>query len=263
MHTQRRRSWAAAVAVLVGALLVVAAYTVMVEPGADAQSDPTGPTASCAGDGTFAIWPDPGFEVEQDESSHLYYPGILQRTHPLPTPIPAGAYELDAVSYDGYPDRDGAPAQPGEQWYLDFLDADGNLLATSGVTADLADGVVEATWSGSIGGVALSAPAVTLIARHADPDGPSPNSVHPVCLGWTRLPDPTTTSTAATSSTSSTSSTTTAVPTSSTTTVATEVGGVTTVPPTTASPPVRVAGATTVPPARPATAVVVEPRVTG
>lgn len=173
-----RRTIAALTAALcVGSLLLLAG------PAAS-QS---GPDGSCTdtvlsmqagfGDRGQALYSDTNF-------------GFDSRRHVLVEPIPAGTYDFNAVSYDGYLERDTTAPQPNEQWFAQLLDADGNVLAQTGATADLEDLVLEDTWTGPIGTVSWDGPdAVAVFIVHAAPPGAtSPNSVEPVCLGAT--PDP-------------------------------------------------------------------------
>ena len=159
---------------------------------------------------------------------------LQERTYTLPAPVPAGTYNLTAVSYDGYPDRVTA-TQPQELWFLQLLDADSNVLATSGVTADLVDLVAEAEWIGGIGQVTWAgADAVQVKAVHGWQQDGSPNSVAPLCFGADVDPDSTTTTVPEETSTTTTvpeeTSTTTTVPVETTTTVGTEVLPETTTP---------------------------------
>jgi hypothetical protein len=108
--------------------------------------------------------------------------------------IPAGTYDLSAASYDGYEGRAATTGQNREQWKVEFLGDGGTVLATSGVTPDLADGVQEASWTGSLGTLTLAAPATQVRTVHAFPtDDRTAHSVKPVCLGAALQTPPTTT----------------------------------------------------------------------
>lgn len=109
----------------------------------------------------------------------------LERT--LTTPLAAGNYVINGVSYDGYTGRDAVPAQPDERWYAEFLAADSSILATTSSTGDVEDGVLESTWSGSLGSISLAAEATSVRFVHAAIGGTNPNSVRPICLGATSL----------------------------------------------------------------------------
>lgn len=110
--------------------------------------------------------------------------------------IPAGTYDLRGASHDAYEGRDTAPAQLNEKWFAQMLDANGNVLATSGTSADLPDGMASASWAGGMGLVTLSAPAtqIRVVHAHQTTDQSEPNSVFPTCLGFSLIA-PTTTST--------------------------------------------------------------------
>lgn len=156
----------------------------------------------------------------------------------VPVALDAGTYSLTGTSHDDYPSRTGV-TQTSEIWELQFLDAGGNVVATSGLSGDLPDRVAVADWSGSLGSVTLSGPAVSVRAHHrpdAVADG-SANSVVPtaatVCPSGV---DDTTTSAAPTTTIAPTTS---AAP--STTTPPT------TTPPTTSGPTTTLPRPTTVP----------------
>ena len=95
--------------------------------------------------------------------------------------LAAGSYGVTGSSSDGYPSRVSV-TQTSEIWELQFLDATGTVIATSGLTGDLPDRVADATWSGSLGTVTLPA-AATAVRDHHCPDAiadGSANSVVPV-----------------------------------------------------------------------------------
>ncbi|MFQ5558245.1 MAG: hypothetical protein ACE5GB_12160, partial [Acidimicrobiales bacterium] len=105
---------------------------------------------------------------------------VTERVWALDNPIPAGSYDLSAITYDGYDDRPTVVTEPNEQLYIDFLDVDGNVLATSGVSGDLDDGVIEATWSGTLGQVSWTGASATRVRTvHAFPGGEITNSIRP------------------------------------------------------------------------------------
>ena len=139
---------------------------------------------------------------------------VTSRTYA--TSIPAGTYQLSAVSYDGYETRAATTGQNQEIWKVEFLGAGGTVLATSGATTDLADGVQEATWSGSLGTVTLAAAATQVRTFHAFPTNDRvAHSVKPICLGATLQTPPTTTppTTAPPSTTAPTTPPTSSIPT--------------------------------------------------
>ncbi len=112
--------------------------------------------------------------------------------------IPAGTYDLNGASYDSYEGRSQTPAQLSEKWFAQMLDANGNVLATSGTTGDLPDGIESGSWAGGMGLVTLSAPAtqIRVVHAHPVPDQSEANSVFPSCLGFSVIAPPTTTTTA-------------------------------------------------------------------
>ncbi len=111
--------------------------------------------------------------------------------------IPAGTYDLNGASYDSYEGRAQTPAQLSEKWFAQILDGNGNVLATSGTTGDLPDGIESASWTGGMGRVTLSAPAtqIRVVHAHQTPDQSETNSVFPRCLGFSVVAPPTTTTT--------------------------------------------------------------------
>jgi hypothetical protein len=183
LSTTRRRIAAGAIAGLTAAAgLFVAAGP------ASSQS------ASCTGTATVAF----GTASMTSTSSLLTsntvpeWGWVTSRTYAAS--IPAGTYQLSAVSYDGYETRAATTGQTQEIWKVEFLGAGGTVLATSGATSDLADGVQEATWSGSLGTVTLAEPATQVRTVHAFPtDDRVAHSVKPICLGATLQTPPTTT----------------------------------------------------------------------
>lgn len=169
-------AFVAAGAVVVGAVLGIAGVV-------SAQSEPL---SNCTGDvqvnfGTEFF----GFAAN---GNRLMSTSPTVREFALSTPLPAGIYELSGVSYDGYNNRELTSPQTLEQWYAELVSADGTVLATSGTTGDLEDGVGEATWSGLLGEVTIAEPATLVRTVHAAPGSASVNSVRPVCLGATGGP---------------------------------------------------------------------------
>ena len=104
----------------------------------------------------------------------------------FPYTLEPGTYALFAQSVDAYNGREEI-SQPTEQWFAEFLAADGSVLVTSGTTEDVPDGVRVGQWSGSVGEITLDADVVAVRVVHATPDSPSRNSVRPVCLSATEV----------------------------------------------------------------------------
>jgi hypothetical protein len=148
-----------------------------------------GPTSGCSGESVTEFGTD--FFGPGRTDVAVFSTGTTSRTFNLVAPLSAGEYALSAVSYDGYPDRDLVTAQPYERWFAELLSADGSVLAQSGTTQDIQDGVLEDTWAGAIGIVTIADTATQVRIVHAFQGGPNPNSVEPVCVAATEiLPEP-------------------------------------------------------------------------
>ena len=145
-----------------------------------------GPASDCAGDATTF---GSAFFGTADHGNRLFSTGPSTRDYALSSPLAAGTYEINGVAYDGYMTRELTQAQPAEQWFSEFLAADGSVLATTGTTVDVADEVVEATWAGSLGTVTLADTATTVRIQHAAPNSTAPNSVRAICVGATLVVD--------------------------------------------------------------------------
>jgi hypothetical protein len=101
--------------------------------------------------------------------------GGADRTAANPVTLPAGIIDIpSARSSDGYPSR-GSVAQNSEKYEIEFLSASGAIIATSAPSGDVPDFLVSAEWTGSLGSVTLSEPAVAVRAHHR-PDLPGDNS---------------------------------------------------------------------------------------
>ncbi|MGI9604142.1 MAG: hypothetical protein ACR2QE_19845 [Acidimicrobiales bacterium] len=192
------------------ALLLGMAGSVAVSNTLAAQS---GPSQSCSGDYVIQT----GSSLFGGTGNRLYsntnLPGwVTSRTYGLPQTIPAGTYEVSAVAYDGYVGRE-TVFQANEVWFAEFIGG-GGVLATTGTTGDVPDGVTEAFWSGGLGTITLAADATQLTARHGFLTNGVPNSVEPVCLGLTDVtpPPPTTTTLTPTTTTTTIVSTSTEAP---------------------------------------------------
>ncbi len=122
----------------------------------------------------------------------------VRETAVRPINLPAGVIDIpSATSFDGYPARVNI-TQPSERWDLAFIGADGSIVGVSAPTPDLEDFVEEVTWTGPLGTVELSAPAVGVKARHRFdlPSNLSPDSVFPsgaeICFEQAVVVPPTT-----------------------------------------------------------------------
>lgn len=199
----------------VTAVLSLAAF--LLSGTAQAQTV-VGPSANCdsaANSHSFG----PLFNDAWVFSSGLNKPNSV--TQALAVSIPAGTYDLSTVAWDGNRTRPAQGIQPVEIYFLELLDAGGNVLATSGLTQDLEDLVFEATWAGSIGQVSWTgADATQVRVVHGSIGYPDLQSVHAICFGWTPVQVQTTTTTTTTSTppVDPSTSTTTTTTTSSTTT---------------------------------------------
>lgn len=200
---------------------------------------------------TFGVTPagaEPCLDVAFTSTRLIDWDGYnpkVEYSPAVPAALAPGTYDLTGSSFDDYPSRTGV-TQRSEVWELQFLDASGAVIGTSGLTGDLPDRVARGEWAGSLGTVTLTSPAVAVRAHHrpdAHADG-SANSVVPA--GATVCPTVTTTTTTTTTA-PPTSTSTTAAPTS-TTSPSSTIAPSTTSPPSSAPPstaPVR--QATTVP----------------
>ena len=172
-----KRSMRSAFAAVVATVAVLGGLTVV----AEAQQG-AGPNADCVAN-VGLTFDDIGF----DSGRRIYSdPGRkTAHTYSLATPIPPGTYVVEAVSYDGYVGREN-DNQPNEQWFAEFS-ANGDVLATTGTTGDVADGVPEAFWSGGIGTVTLAVPAErcgpdVVIVRHRRTDNAAGAEIEEPCI---------------------------------------------------------------------------------
>lgn len=149
----------------------------------------TGPSSDCSGD-VVATFGEAAFGLE-DEGNRLLSTTPTVREFPLS--LAPGTYALNGVSYDGYDQRETIVGQTQEQWFVELVDSSGTVLATSGITADLEDGVTEATWTGDLGEVTIDSAATAIRVVHAAPGSASVNSVRPVCVGAVDTSAPATT----------------------------------------------------------------------
>jgi hypothetical protein len=237
-------------------LLVAAIVAPLLVP--TAASANTGPTQECSG--TYVgVWPGVGFDsfVSTIATNQV---GVGTSVS-ISVAVPAGEYDVSAATYDGSTSRSGDGNQQFEELFLEFIDSQGDVVATTGSSFDLNDYVEEAEWLGSMGSVVLVRDIVTVRATHtfAGQVVGSPQYVHslsPVCFGALLVPSTvsttttststTTTSTTTTSTTTVPESTTTTVPESTTTTLPESSTSTTTVAPTTTVvAPTTIAGPTT------------------
>lgn len=153
--------------------------TTTTTPGGSSTTSTTVPGTDCPTTTQF---------VEFDGTRLIDFDGFnpkVEYTGTSPLSLPAGTHSIiNAVSQDGYPGR-ASVGQFSEVWEIEFLDAGSNVVGRSAPTPDLEDFVQFAEWSGPLGEVTLSAPAVAVRAHHLPdlfpdgPDGPA-NSVNPI-----------------------------------------------------------------------------------
>lgn len=95
----------------------------------------------------------------------------------IPVSIPAGAnVSITGSHSDSHTGRSTEWPQPAERYVVQFLDAGGSVIANSWASADLADDVDAASWSGSLGSLTLPADAVAIRAAHGGGDPHTANS---------------------------------------------------------------------------------------
>ncbi|MBT8216027.1 MAG: carboxypeptidase regulatory-like domain-containing protein [Acidimicrobiia bacterium] len=153
-------------------VLLVALVGVIGVPAASAQ----GP-ADCAADHTISI------DALLLNPNSEFAPG--EATVALPAPIPAGDYILTMVSYDEHSSKlIDQSDQVNEQWYLELLDAQDDVVFQSGVSPDLPD---EQDWLTFTSSAAVTGEAVTMRVRHAA-IGTNVNSIIASCAGFTPVP---------------------------------------------------------------------------
>ncbi len=110
--------------------------------------------------------------MTQEINQHFFINGPSQ-SPVFAIAIPAGVVSIPtAGARDFYEGRSEVLNQPSEKWQLQFVDADGNVVATSAPTVDVPDGEDDQSWTGSLPDVSLSRPATGIRAVHR-PDLPS------------------------------------------------------------------------------------------
>ena len=100
----------------------------------------------------------------------LIQPAPIQ-AGPVQADIPAGVYEVKAVSHDGYPGRS-SQSQLQEQWYAILNDSSNNDIATTGTSSDLSDGIDYAMNDEVVNNnLTVSADVASVTAYHAGNQG--------------------------------------------------------------------------------------------
>ena len=144
----------------------------------------------------------------------------------LTTPLTAGNYIVDTVAWDGYEGRStSVPPELSEKYYIEFVDAAGATVGSTGTTDELSEDSdfvqVHPSFSVTLTGTAVQMRFVQVIDFIAPGD-----LVQASCVGITAVPEPTTTTTTA-------ATTTTTAPPPTTTTTAAPTPVITAVPTTT------------------------------
>ncbi|MEM9713849.1 MAG: hypothetical protein AAGA17_16640, partial [Actinomycetota bacterium] len=147
--------------------------------------------------------------VVTDAKMAVGRPGTVSRS----VSLPPGDVAMTVRTWDGYDERVDAE-QPGERVEILLLSG-GTVVASSGVTPDLADLVRDASWSAGFGPVSAPTGVDTIVIEHRPSDTGSPDSLWAEVTVCVEEPPPTT---------EATTTTTTAAPTT------------TEAPPTTAPP---------------------------
>lgn len=110
-----------------------------------------------------------------------------EATLALATPIPAGDYTLQMVSFDDHSHKPLTQTdQVHEQWFLQLFDAQGAVVFQSGVSPDLPDGEDWLTFNTT---ATLTGEAVSMRVAHAA-IGDNINSIVAGCAAFTAVPPP-------------------------------------------------------------------------
>ncbi len=105
--------------------------------------------------------------------------------------IPAGTYKVSLAAEDHYTGRENSPAveQSQEQFFVELLSG-ATVLAQSGSTPDLRDGVASASWSGVVTPeLTIGQDATVVRARHIVRNQ-YPNSLNPLCAQFLPADNP-------------------------------------------------------------------------
>ncbi|MBP9759843.1 MAG: hypothetical protein KBD24_00555 [Candidatus Pacebacteria bacterium] len=146
--------------------------------------DPVYPSCPFTADANTAVVTFDRTKIYSNSTTNEY------KTRTYPISLSAGTYTVKTASWDGYPDRV-TVSQPKESWYADLL-LQNQSKAHTGATTDLADNVAEAFREETVNtSLVLSSSVDTLFAQHAAYfDDASYNSVHPVCIAFTKHTTP-------------------------------------------------------------------------
>lgn len=102
---------------------------------------------------------------------------------PINASIPIGNYKVTLSAFDGYPGRETTPAQSNEKYLIKLFGIDDTLIAISGITGDLDDGVATTSRTDIVDpSLNVSEETATIEAYHPfHPDTSNANSVYPIC----------------------------------------------------------------------------------
>ncbi len=103
--------------------------------------------------------------VDQSINAHMWRGGPSQSAV-FPLEIPPGQVDIPTASSRDYYAGRGELHQPSERWQLQFLDANGAVVASSAPTEDVPDGEDDQSWSGSLPSVNLPNGASAVQAIH-------------------------------------------------------------------------------------------------
>lgn len=111
------------------------------------------------------------------------------KTFDLAAPVPAGTYDINTTSFDGWvgrKDLTGDKVEKSERWTAEFLDAGGHVVGKfPGATKDLPDDTDLAIVHDTFAGVTLSGAATKVRAILVD-DDTNLNLVHIGCIGFAK-----------------------------------------------------------------------------
>jgi len=114
----------------------------------------------------------------------------VSRSIESPFNLPAGAYDIYAHAWDGYPGREStaASSQRNERYNIALYNSGGAKLVLTSETPDLRDGRAQDTWIGMLNSnVDISQNITKMIAQHSRwqvPSSAGSNSVHAICAAF-------------------------------------------------------------------------------
>lgn len=169
---------AAAVAV-VASTAPVSATSVNTDGDSKTYTAPT-----CSVDGDYVV------NVYDGSSKLLAYPGNESKMGPFDAQVPAGTYKLNIHSYDNHSEQ-GNWNQLEEMWYIQALNANGDVIYTSPWTQDVPENVDEITHE--LDEATFGEDVARVMLRHAYNTNSfdKPESVIPVCVAFEAVAVPT------------------------------------------------------------------------